>query len=217
VAENEPSKPSSHVCMDSIRCIICFMPKKFLRKHLPNPKVLSEHRALRPVRHWLEEPEIWHLHRRSVAGAAFIGMFCAFLPVPFQMLIAAVLAVASRCNLPMSVVLVWITNPLTIPPMFYFAYRLGAWLLNMEIEVASIDLSWDWLKTHIGSIGYPLIVGSLVCGWVSGLTAMVFVRIAWRMHVIKRWRARRQRRLERQAAPGEPGTVSPDEAPRAGS
>ncbi len=203
--------------MGSIRCIISVMPKKFLRKHLPSPKVLSEHRALRPVRKWLKEPEIWHLHRRSVAGAAFIGMFCAFLPVPFQMLIAAVLAVASRCNLPMSVVLVWITNPLTIPPMFYFAYRLGAWLLHVEIEVATIDLSWEWLRTHLGSIGYPLIVGSLVCGWVSGLTAMVFVRIAWRLHVIKRWRARRLQRLERETALAGSEGLSPDEAPRAGS
>ncbi len=203
--------------MDSIGCIISVMPKKFLRKHLPKPKDLSEHRALRPVRKWLKEPEIWHLHRRSVAGAAFIGMFCAWLPVPFQMLIAAVLAVASRCNLPMSVVLVWITNPLTMPPMFYFAYRLGAWLLNVDVEVTNIDLSWEWLKTNIGGIGYPLIVGSLVCGWVSALTAMVFVRIAWRMHVIRRWRARRQRRLERQSAPREPGRVSPDGAPPAGS
>lgn len=205
------------MCMGSIRCIISVMPKKFLRKHLPSPKVLSEHRALRPVRKWLKEPEIWHLHRRSVAGAAFIGMFCAFLPVPFQMLIAAVLAVASRCNLPMSVVLVWITNPLTIPPMFYFAYRLGAWLLHVEIEVATIDLSWEWLRTHLGSIGYPLIVGSLVCGWVSGLTAMVFVRIAWRLHVIKRWRARRLQRLERETALAGSEGLSPDEAPRAGS
>jgi len=158
---------------------------------------MREHRALRPVSKWLNNPEIWHLHRRSVAGAAFIGLFCAWLPVPFQMLIAAVLAVGSRCNLPMSVVLVWITNPLTIPPMFYFAYRLGAWLLDMEIEVETVQLSWSWLSSHLGTIGYPLVFGSLVCGWVSGVTAMVFVRIAWRLHVLRRWRERRERRQQR--------------------
>ncbi|MCZ6710419.1 MAG: DUF2062 domain-containing protein [Gammaproteobacteria bacterium] len=176
------------------------MPKKFLRRYLPNPNTMREHPALRPVSKWLNNPEIWHMHRRAVAGAAFIGLFCAFLPVPFQMLIAAFLAVASRCNLPMSVALVWITNPITMAPMFYFAYRLGAWLLNMQLEVETIDLSWSWLSSNLGTIGYPLVFGSLVCGWVSGVTGMVVVRIVWRMHVIRRWRARHRARLRPQHA-----------------
>lgn len=175
------------------------MPKQFLSQYLPKPKAVREHPALRPVSRWLHRPEIWHLHRRSVAGAAFIGFFCAFLPIPFQMVVAAALAIGARCNLPMSVALVWITNPITIPPIFYFAYRLGAWLLDMEIEVKTIELSWSWLGDHIGTIGYPLVFGSLVCGWVSGVTAMVFVRIAWRLHVISRWRERRLRRQRRDA------------------
>jgi uncharacterized protein (DUF2062 family) len=173
------------------------MPKRILHRYLPTPKAIREHPALRPVSKWLNNPEIWHLHRRSIGGAAFIGLFCAFLPIPFQMLIAAFLAVVSRCNLPMSVALVWITNPITIPPMFYFAYRLGAWLLDMQIEVETIELSWTWLSNHLGTIGYPLVFGSLVCGWVSGVTAMVVVRIAWRMHVIRRWRERRHGRGNR--------------------
>jgi hypothetical protein len=176
------------------------MPKKFLYRYLPTPKTIREHPALRPVSKWLNNPEIWHMHRRAVAGAAFIGLFCAFLPIPFQMLLAAVMAVASRCNLPMSVVLVWITNPITMAPMFYFAYRLGAWLLDMELEVEAIDLSWSWLSNNLGTIGYPLVYGSLVCGWVSGVTGMVVVRITWRLHVIRRWRARRQSRLLRARA-----------------
>jgi uncharacterized protein (DUF2062 family) len=179
------------------------MPKTFLDRYLPNPKTMREHPALRPVSKWLNNPEIWHMHRRAAAGAAFIGLFCAFLPVPFQMLIAAVIAVASRCNLPMSVALVWITNPITMAPMFYFAYRLGAWLLDMQLEVETIDLSWSWLSSNLGTIGYPLVYGSLVCGWVSGVTGMVVVRITWRMHVIRRWRGRRHLRLQRtQAATG---------------
>jgi uncharacterized protein len=173
------------------------MPKNFLRRHLPTPAVMRTHRALRPVSRWLNDPELWHLHRRSVAGAAFIGLFCAFQPVPFQMLIAAVLAVLSRCNLPISVVLVWITNPITMTPIFYFSYRLGAWLLDRRIEVATIRMNWEWLSTHIGEIGWPLVVGSLVCGWVAGLTGMVIVRIVWRFHVIRRWRERKTTRQQR--------------------
>ena len=173
------------------------MPKKFLRRYLPDPTEVREHPALRPLGVLLNRPEIWHLHRRSVAGATFIGLFCAFLPIPLQMLLAGVLAVASRCHLPIAIALVWITNPLTVAPIFYFCYRLGAWLLNVELEVQSIELSLDWLLDNLRAIGYPLFVGSLVCGWVAGVTGLVVVRVLWRLHVIRRWRERRSRRANR--------------------
>lgn len=170
------------------------MPRQFLRKYLPSARDVSSNPALRPVSRWLKNPEIWHLHRRSVAGAAFIGLFCAFLPIPFQMLIAAVLAIFSRCNLPLSMALVWITNPFTIPPIFYFTYRLGSWLLDREVQVTGIHLDWTWLGENLGNIGYPLIFGSLLCGWVAGVTGFVLVRVSWRFHVIKRWRERKAKR-----------------------
>lgn len=173
------------------------MPRQLLRRYLPNPKDVRTHPALRPVSKWLQNPEIWHLHRRSVAGATFIGLFCAFLPIPFQMLIAAAMAIVSRCNLPLSMMLVWVTNPLTIAPIFFFAYRLGAWLLDMDTEVSEIHMTWDWISANLATIGYPLIFGSLVCGWVSGVTGFVLVRLAWRFHVIARWRERKTLRSHR--------------------
>ncbi|MEJ2088481.1 MAG: DUF2062 domain-containing protein, partial [Gammaproteobacteria bacterium] len=110
------------------------------------------------------------------------------------------LAIVSRCNLPLSVALVWISNPITMGPLFYFSYRLGAWLLNMDVRVQSIELSWEWLTTNLAHIGYPLIFGSLLCGWVAGVTGYVLVRVTWRLHVISRWRERKERRRARRAA-----------------
>ncbi len=124
----------------------------------------------------------------------FIGLFCCFLPIPFQMVVAGALAVLFRCNLPISIALVWISNPVTMPPMFYFSYRLGAWLLNKQLTVDQVDVSFAWLAENFVNIGYPLIFGSLLCGWVLGLTGFVFVRVTWRLHVITRWRERRERR-----------------------
>ncbi len=186
------------------------MPRKLLRRYLPSPASLRKSRALRPVSGWLQDPAIWHLHRRSVSGACFIGLFCMFLPIPFQMLIAAALAIVSRRNLPISVALVWISNPVTIPPMFYFAYKLGAWLLDMQIETSSIELSWPWLSANLSQIGIPLVFGSLVCGWVCGISAFVLVRVSWRLHVIQRLKDRRDARLKAKDAntppPAEPET-----------
>lgn len=170
------------------------MPKLPLQRYLPTPDQLRENRLLKPVAHLLHSPELWHLNRRSAAGAVFIGLFSAFMPIPSQMVLAAVLALLFRCNLPISVALVWITNPLTIAPMFYFAYRLGAWLLDMQISVETIDLSASWLWDNLGNIGYPLLFGSFVCAWVSGVSGFVVTRVVWRLHIITRWRARRERR-----------------------
>ncbi len=169
------------------------MPKRFLQRYLPSPAEIRENPVMRPVAQWLHHSEIWHMNRRSVAGAAFIGLFSMFLPIPSQMVFAAAMAIIFRCNLPIAVALVWISNPLTIPPMFYFAYRLGAWLLDMQLSVDSIDMSMSWLWANLSTIGYPLVFGSLVCGWVSGVTGFVLTRVLWRLHVISRWRERRQR------------------------
>lgn len=169
------------------------MPKNRLRKYLPTPTQVREHPALRPVAHLLHDSDLWHMNRRTVSGAFFIGLFCAFLPIPMQMVVAAVLAIGTRCNLPLSVALVWISNPITFTPMFYFAYQLGAWLLGSQLEADSIELSFEWLWHNLASIGYPLIFGSLVCGWVAGVSGFVISRALWRFHVITRWRDRRER------------------------
>lgn len=174
-----------------------FMPRRPFHRYLPNPRTIREHPALRPVRHWLHDPDLWHLNRRSVSGAALIGLFCAFLPIPFQMLPATILAIACRCNLPVCIALVWLTNPITMPPVLIFSYEVGAWILDRHVSVADLSLDWDWLTANMGNIGYPLLVGSLVCGLAAGLLGFATVRISWRMHIVSRWRLRREQRALR--------------------
>jgi len=182
------------------------MPKNLIQRYLPNPRTIREHAALRPVRRWLHEPDLWHLNRRSVSGAMLIGLFCAFLPIPLQMLPAALLAVSTRCNLPISLALVWISNPFTMPPMLYACYRVGAWLLDRRVEAGTLSMNWEWLSANMGNIGYPLLLGSIVCGLTAGLLGMLIVRISWRLHVISRWRLRRERRnLQKLLAQQDPG------------
>ena len=95
------------------------------------------------------------------------------------------------------------TDRLSIPPIFYFTYRLGAWLLDIEIEVQAIELTWGWWRENIGKIGYPLVFGSVLCGWVSGVTGFILVRVGWRLHVLRRWRERQARRAEARAHKNE--------------
>ena len=144
----------------------------------------------------LLEPELWHLNRQYVSTAFAVGLFVAWLPIPMQMLVAAAFAILIRCNLPISVALVWISNPVTLPALLLFAYQIGAWLLGERAEYEAFTLSWDWMQARMGQIWAPLLLGSLVCGVVSGFLGWAGMQIIWRWHVVQRWERRRNvRRL----------------------
>ncbi|WP_430462399.1 DUF2062 domain-containing protein [Thalassolituus sp. LLYu03] len=181
------------------------MPKKFLQKFFPSPEQVKNNPSLRLLSPLFAKPNLWHVNRRSVARAFLVGMFCAFLPLPFQMGIAAFIAFYANANVPISVGLVWITNPFTMPPIFYATYRLGTWMLNTPTSQFNIELSVDWVLNELGNIWEPLFVGSLTAGVVFGLISYVGIQIAWRRHVYNNWRKRQLSRLKRAADSEESG------------
>lgn len=137
----------------------------------------------------MADPNLWHINRHSLAGAAFIGVFTGLLPIPMQMALAAILAVRFRCNLPLSVVLVWLSNPLTYIPIFYFTYRVGAWMLCLHPSSPhGINVAW-FVEQLV-----PLWVGSLTCAVIGGLLSYLAVKLFWRVAIIRSWRLRARRR-----------------------
>lgn len=169
------------------------MPKHYFRKLAPGTEKIKGHRILRFLGNRLHDPALWHFNRRSVAGAFGIGLFTAFLPIPGQMLVAALLAILVEVNLPLSVLLVWVTNPLTMAPVFYAAYRLGAWLLDRPPLAVGEPRGLAWFADSVSQIWQPLLVGGVTLGVASGLAGYVAVRVLWRLAVISQVRARRRR------------------------
>lgn len=167
------------------------MARKLFKRLMPDPKKITENKVLRVFGPVLFEPLLWHLHRRNVAKAFSIGLFCAFLPIPTQMLVAAFLAIYWRANLPLSLAAVWVSNPLTIAPMFYFAYKVGTWILGAPVREMHFALSWQWLASEIGVIWQPLLLGSLICGIVAAIIGNILVRVIWRWWVVVHWRRRK--------------------------
>jgi uncharacterized protein len=164
---------------------------------LPKPHAMRDHRSLQSISALLHDPNLWHLNRHSVSVAAFVGIFVALLPIPLQMLAAAAMAVWLRCNLTLAVALVWITNPLTMPLIYYMVYRVGTWLLGMPHQAIEFEMSWGWLQQQLGSIWLPLLVGSVVSGLLAGTLAWLLTRMAWRVGVQLKWRERLQKRAAR--------------------
>jgi uncharacterized protein (DUF2062 family) len=158
---------------------------------MPDHKTMQQHPHLQRFGKRLTDPKLWYLNRRSIAGGAAIGMFVGFMPVLGQMLIAAALAIFFRVNLPLATMTVWISNPLTIAPIYFFSYKLGAWVLDIPLEPHAFTMTWQWFTHEFLVIWQPVLVGSLISGVIAALLAILFVRLFWRLIVIRSWLKRK--------------------------
>lgn len=180
------------------------MPKQQLKNWLPTPEQLRENKVVNLFAPFLADPRLWHMNRGSLTRAVYVGLLCAFFPLPGQMPLALVGALLFRANVPMSVALTWITNPLTTIPVFWVAYCVGAVLLGepvigirgMGIILSDLTLwatgngSNPFLMHHIFSFK-AFLVGLLVSGMVTSTIMGVAFRIFWNYRIANDWQKRR--------------------------
>ncbi len=165
---------------------VAVVPRRFIKRYLPDHHKIRNHKHLRFFGQLLHDPNLWHLNRRSVSGAFSVGLFSAFVPIPFQMVLGAAGAIIWRVNLPISAGLVWITNPITIPAVFYFTYKLGAWILGTSFhEGVTFAMSYEWIMEELTAIWQPFLLGCLVLGTVSAVLGNLTIRLVWRLHVAR--------------------------------
>ncbi|MBX2823880.1 MAG: DUF2062 domain-containing protein [Gammaproteobacteria bacterium] len=183
------------------------MPKKTIQRLLPSAAQLQENSALNWIspsvdsrdvnadgkRRWISNPQLWHLNRRSISGGVAVGLFIGWLPIPMQMLVAAFLASVLHVNLLIAVLLVWISNPLTLPALLYAAYVVGSLLFGWEAATQDFEPSITWLANSLGEVWQPILAGCLFLGALSAVTGFVAVRVLWRINLVKRWQERRVR------------------------
>ena len=163
------------------------MPRKLLRRYLPEAGRVRSHWLLRRLGARLHHPRLWHLNRRSVSGATALGLFVAFVPLPFQMVLAALGAVWLRVNLPLAVAWIFVTNPVTMGPAFYLCYRIGAWLLKSPpLSISAGSPRVEWLVGQLQVIWQPLVAGSLVIGVTASVLGYCLVQIAWRIWIMRK-------------------------------
>ena len=165
------------------------MAKKLIKRWLPDWR---HHPHLNRVFGGImKRDHLWHINRYSVSVAVAVGLFCAFIPVPVQMLLAAAGAIMLRANLPTAVVIVWITNPFTVTPIFYFCYKIGLILLSLFGRVFYYEPTFEWLGTAFSTAWQPLLLGCLAVGSIAASFGYAVVRLLWRYYVATHWRYRR--------------------------
>ena len=76
------------------------MPRRLLKKICPSPGSLQKHWYLRPFGDRIADPRLWTLHRRAVTSAFGVGLAICFIPLPVHLLVAGIIAIALRINLP---------------------------------------------------------------------------------------------------------------------
>jgi len=160
---------------------------------MPDPQRIKDNKHLKIFGKLLHNPHLWHMNRHSVAKAFAVGLFFAFIPVPFQMVLAAGASILVHSNLPISIALVWITNPLTMPAIFYACYIVGAWVIGDPAQEFNFEASWQWVVDSLSTIGPTFLVGCGVLSVVFAIIGYFSIQGLWRYGIIKAWQNRKNR------------------------
>ncbi len=166
------------------------MPRRFFsrfsRRFDPKKKQLW---YLRPFEFLLTHPVYFSANRRSVSGGVALGLFFGLLPIPGQTALAIIGALLLRVNLPLAALSVWVSNPLTFLPLFYFAYRIGAILVGIPVEPVPPEGALAWLTHEIR----PLIYGSLLMATSAASIAYLTISTVWHVLTLRRYRSRHKK------------------------
>ncbi|MBU1567305.1 MAG: DUF2062 domain-containing protein [Proteobacteria bacterium] len=144
---------------------------------------------LRPALRWVLK---LRSSPRSIAGGLGLGMFIAFTPtVGIQIILAFLAATLCRVNRAAAIVPVWITNPVTVTPVYTFNYWLGSliWPGPPLSEVKELFSHLGRALTHLQfwemkeavlamlqigmEILIPLLIGSIEVGVISGILTYI--------------------------------------------
>lgn len=194
---------------------------------LPSRERLYRMRWLRWLAPYLNHPRLWHLNRKGLALGVALGVFFGLLIPVAQIPLSGTAAVLLRAHLPAAVASTLVTNPVTFGPVYYGAYKLGAWVVNGTHDEASTPEAvilaatqgpavtdgagdrpwWTWwrdLWTWLGSVGKPLVVGLAIVATAGGIGVYVVINAVWIWKVRLARRRRRARGLDGSRRPPVP-------------
>lgn len=176
--------------------------RRTLKKYLPDHQAIQKNRWLRPFASSLLHPRLWHLNRRSAAGAVAAGLLCGLIPGPLQVISAAGCALFFRVNLPLALLVTLYTNPLTIVPLYLLAYQIGRLLIGdhngfiAPPEFSAINFV-GWTEAMQGwmlIVAKPLGIGLVVLAISLAVAGYFLTKAVWRIYLIRAWHRRRKSR-----------------------
>ena len=136
----------------------------------------------------------------AIAAVAALGIWIGLTPtVGAQMVIVALIALCARgwlyFNRTAALLMVYITNPFTIVPIYWFNYRVGLAMLGQTrgqadqselaatLQYDSLAGWWDSVQTLAVTVGWPLLAGSLVVATIGA--AATYPLVAWAIRKLR--------------------------------
>ena len=170
----------------------------WLKRHIPTRETVHRYRLLRPFASHLGHSSLWRMTRRSVPRGVALGLFVGVIIPIMHTAIAAVMAIPLRANVAIAAAFTLVVNPLTIPALYYGAYRIGSWELHHDgslvnpaaAERFSSELSRLLFWVHQAS--GPIAVGVLTIAATAALLGYLGSALVWRFWSHSRWRQRRR-------------------------
>lgn len=169
------------------------MIKQWLKHWLPSFNQVTSSKIMKLFGKRLQNPLLWYINRKSITKAVFIGAFFGLLPIPFHSVFIVLVIILFEANLPIGLTLAWLTNPLTIAPILYFGFWLGAKIYHVDMldksdllkELHQITL---WIE-HFGhsslnlNIAKVLVSGLCIEALLGATLLYLFTYIFWRLNI----------------------------------
>ena len=144
-----------------------------------NLKKVSKSEKLKAfIKKYKVPSEYLSTNRRMVSKAVLIGLFIAFIPMPMQMLLVLAMIPFFKFNVPIALAMCWLSNPFTMPPMYYMEYLTGSFILGTEI--APVKMTLEWFSENLDDIFIPLYTGTLIFSVTGSLSAYWLVNHFWK-------------------------------------
>lgn len=178
--------------------------KRYLRDRLPKPEVILENKYLVWMKPWLGHPRLWHMHRGSVSLGVAIGAVTGLIPGPVQVALAIIISIPVRANVLAAAAATFLTNPLTIVPIYMLAFSMGTLVTGEPMATLALpDMAFSWREPWLLipamwnwslSLGPSLVAGLGMLAVILAVVGYFGTRIVWRWVVTKAWRTRHSRK-----------------------
>lgn len=147
-----------------------------------NLKKISKSEKLKKfIKKYKVPREYLSTNRKMVSRAVFIGIFIAFIPMPMQMALVLAMMPFIKFNVPIGLAMCWLSNPFTMPPMYYMEYMTGSFFLASE--PLDVEMTLEWFSNNIDDIFIALYTGTLFYSIVGSSLGYWLVNHFWKSSV----------------------------------